>query len=312
MINFKFKITGIKILLAGILFSILFALPPNLAWAATAYLIADYSSIAVGDTIIVNLVMDASDKNPNVVEGDVLIKNRDENIKISEFSLADSVLTYWSKTPSLDTNSKISFTGGVPGGFNQKSGLLFKIVFSAEKEGQVVFLPVNIQAYDNDGKATPIEVSVSPLTINIGPKKDIQPKNQWLEIISKDNQPPKDIAVTFGQDNAILEGKKFITISAVDNQSGIDYYEVKEGNWPKVRSGNTYVLQDQTESSTIIVIAYDKAGNSSKILLKPDKPKVNYGKLIIILVVSLILFYVLFKLLKLAKKHKLEKKKDGI
>lgn len=302
MINFKFKKTGIKILLAGILFLMVFALIPNLALAATAYLITDYPSIAVGDIIIVNLVMDTVDKKPNVVEGDVLIKSGAKNIKITEFSLAGSALTHWPRTPSLDSGSKISFTGGVPGGFNQKSGLLFKIVFLAEKEGQVIFLPSDIKVYDNDGKATLIEVSNNSLTINIGHQKDVQPKNQWLEIISKDDQQPQNLIVTVGQDDALFEGKKFITISAVDNQSGIDYYEVKEGNWPTVRSGETYVLLDQSESSVITITAYDKAGNHSQISLKSGEPIIGYGKLIIILIIALILFYIAVRLFKLIKK----------
>ena len=307
MTNFKFKMTGVRILLAEILFLVLFLLIPKLTFAATAYLTADYPSIAVGDIIIVNLVMDTVNKRPNVVEGDVLIKNGAKNIKISEFSLAGSVLAYWPKTPSLDSDSKISFIGGIPGGFNQKSGLLFKIVFSAEKAGQVIFLPANIKAYDNDGKATPIEVSNNSLTINVGPQKDAKPKDQWLEIISKDNQPPQDLAVTFGQDDSLFEGKKFITISAADNQSGIDYYEVKEGDWPTVRSGETYVLLDQSESSVIVVTVHDKAGNYSKISLKHGKLRIGYGKSAGILIISLVLFYVLFRLLKLIKKYKEEK-----
>ncbi len=304
MINFKFKTIGIKTLLAEILFLALFLLIPKQTLAATAYLTTDYPLIAVGDTIIVNLAMDPLDKRPNVVEGDVLIKSGSKNIKISELSTAGSVLAYWARNPSLDLDSSISFVGGTPGGFNQKSALLFKIVFLAEKEGQVVFLPANIKAYDNDGKATPIEVSNNSLAINIGPKKDDQPRDQWLEIISKDNQPPQDIAATFGQDDSIFEGKKFITISAIDNQSGIDYYEVAEGNWPAVRSGETYVLLDQSESSVIIITVYDKAGNHSQIILKPGKPQISisYGKLIIILVVSLIIFYVLLRLFKSIKK----------
>lgn len=302
MSHFKLKLIGNKISLAGILFLALFILTPKLALAATAFLTADYSSIAVGDTIIVNLVMDTLDKRPNVVEGNVLIKSGTQNIKITEFSLAGSALTYWPRTPSLESGSKISFTGGTPGGFNQKSGLLFKIVFLAEKEGQVVFLPANIKAYDNDGKATLIEVSNNPLTLTIGSKSGLPPKDQWLEIVSKDNQKPQQLSANFGQDDSVFEGKKFITISAVDNESGIDYYEVKEGNWPTVRSGETYVLIDQKEPSVITVTAYDKAGNHSKILLSPGKLKIGYGKLIIILIISLIVFYVAFRFLKLIKK----------
>lgn len=310
MINFKFKITEMKILLAEILFLTLFILTPKSALAAVAYLTVDEPSISAGDTIIVNLIMDTLDKRPNAVEGDVLIEDGAKKIEITEFSLADSVLTHWPQTPSLDNDSKISFAGGVPGGFNQKAGLLFKIAFLAKQEGQIIFLPDNIKAYDNDGKATLIEISNNPLVINIGPKKDAQPKNQWLEIISKDSQPPQNLSVVAGQDDSVFEGKKFITISAIDNQSGIDRYEVKEGGWPAVRSGENYVLLDQSESSVIIVAAYDKAGNYSTILLKPNKQKIVYGKLIIkavivltiSLIISLVLFYILFRLYRLIKK----------
>jgi len=299
---FKSKSISVKFLITGFLFFSLFIITPNLAFAATAYLTSDFESVAVGDTVIVNVEMDTADKRPNVVEGSILIKSGAEKIKISELSVAGSVLVLWARNPSLDSDSEISFTGGVPGGFNQKSGLLFKIFFLAEKEGQVVFLPADIKAYDNDGKATPIDVSVNSLTVKISPKSDLAPKDQWLEIVSNDNQPPQELTAIVGQDDSIFEGKKFITISAVDNQSGIDYYEVTEGNWPTVRSGETYVLQDQSESSVIVITAYDKAGNYSKISLGPGKPKIDYVKLIIILIFSLILLYVLFRLFKLVKK----------
>lgn len=283
------------------------ALIPKLALAATVYLNADYPSIAVGDTVIVSLAMDSSDKRPNVVEGKVLITKGAKNINITEFSLAGSALTYWPSTPSLDSGSIISFIGGVPGGFNQNYGLLFKIVFLAEKEGEVVFSPANIKAYDNDGKATLIEVVNKPFTIKIGPKAAEQ-KNQWLEIISNDSEPPKELTAVIGQDESIFEGKKFLAISAVDTRSGMDYYEVAEGNWPSVRSGETYVLQDQSESAIITVTAYDKAGNHDKILLKPKvaPTPINYWELIILVALFIALFYGALMAFKAFKKKNVQ------
>jgi len=300
---FKLKFNLVQIAISGVLFLASFILVPNFALAATTFLTADFESVAVGDTAIINVRMDTDGKNPNVVEGNISIKAGADKIKITDLSVAGSALTFWPQYPSLGPNSTIYFTGGTPGGFKQKSGLLLKIIFVAEKEGEVIFEPNNIKAYNNDGKATPIEVFNNPLTIGIVSVKDSLPKNQWEEIISQDKEPPQDLAATFGRDDSIFDGKKFITISASDSQSGIDYYEVIEGNNPAVRSGETYVLLDQSEASIIIVAVYDKAGNQSKISLAPgSQPKINYARLIIVFIVLLALVYGLFKIMELFKR----------
>jgi hypothetical protein len=253
---------------------------------------------------MVRLSMDTMEKRPNTVEGTVLLKSGASHIEIQDFSLADSVLTNWLKTPSLDEDSKISFIGGVPGGFNEKRGLLFQIVFTAKTVGQVTFLPTDIRVYDNDGKATPMLVPGTPLTITINPKSPEKEKNQWLDVIANDNNPPQDLAVVFGFDPSSFGGKKFMSISAIDRESGIDYFEVTEGNQPAIRSGMTYVLRDQTESTPITVTAFDKAGNKSSILLHPDTRKNRYvlwGGITIVL--SLLAFVAFRRFKSMRKKH---------
>lgn len=257
--------------------TVLLLLVMNLSWpqltsAAVTSVVADNATVAVGDTAIVSVKLDTQGRKPNTVEGTITITGGAKNITISEFTLAGSVLSFWPKTPSLDSASKISFIGGVPGGFKGGDGLLFKIVFTADSEGQVVFAPADMKVYDNDGKATVLESSAKPLTMTIGPKGD-KPTNHWLDVIATDTKPPHDIKVAFGQDASVYDGKKFMTISALDDESGVDYYEVSEGDRPAVRSGSTYVLMDQREKSVLTVSAYDKAGNVSKILVTPTDTK---------------------------------------
>ncbi len=263
------------------------------ALAATAYLAMDPGTVSVGDTILIRLVMDTMEKHPNTVEGTVLMKSGASNIEIRDFSLADSILTNWLKTPSLEDDSKISFIGGVPGGFSRKDALLFQIVFTAKAAGQVTFIPTDVKAYDNDGKATPIPAPGTPLTITISLKGDGKEKNQWLDVIRNDNNPPQDLSVAFGSDASSFGGKKFMSISAIDRESGIDYFEVTEGNQPAIRSGMTYVLRDQSESTPITVTAFDKAGNKSSILLHPDTGKKKYvlwaGGIIVLLFIGFVL-----------------------
>jgi len=290
----------IKVIFIGFLSLVIFSFIPNITFAASAYFTSDYSSISVGDTIIVNLMLDPKGKKPNVVEGNVLIKEGSQNIKVSNLSIANSKLTYWPQMPSLDNGSNISFLGGTPGGFNS-AGILFKIIFTANAEGQVTFFPSEIKAYNNDEKSTPLDVSSTGLTISIGSKAGNVSKDQWLDITSADNLPPKDLSAVVGQDASLFDNKKFITIHATDEQSGISYYEVKEGSGSTVRSGDTYVLQDQKQLLDIIVTAYDKSGNYSKIILKPVGGKNNYLIWIIVLVIVVLVVYIIFRKLKKKK-----------
>lgn len=268
MIQYLQKNIGNRIALGLLL--LLGVSSPDFVSAATAYLKSDYTTLAVGDAILVSVVMDTDGKSPNTVDGEVLLKESVDALEITDFSLADSVLTNWLKKPSFEDESKISFAGGVPGGFNQKDAVLFRIVFLAKAPGQIILTPSNMKAFDNDGKATTMTVSNTPITITVGPPGTAPVKNQWRDIVSTDNESPEDLVVAIGRDDSVFGGKKFMTISAVDKQSGIDYFEVAEGNQPAFRTGGTYVLLDQSELTPLLVTAYDKAGNKKSILLHPD------------------------------------------
>jgi hypothetical protein len=227
MINLKYNFLNIKFLLLGFIVLFTIILFPNNIFAAHIYAESATSTVMIGDTVIVNVMLDSVGENPNVIDGEIVLKNALKNIDIIEFSRAGSVLTYWPNTPSLETNSKIYFTGGTPGGFNQESALLFKIVFKAEGEGRVSFVPDNIKVYNNDGKATRLSINTSPFEINILPNKGGEFTDEWTEIISNDNKPPKNISAIIGQDSDVFDGKKFISISASDDESGVAYFEVK-------------------------------------------------------------------------------------
>ncbi len=293
IINSKYRLEKLIFLFFVLLF---FLLGPIGVFAAIIYPKVNSSEISIGDSVIIDLIIDSEGQAINVVEGDVKIDS--ENIKIRDFSLADSALSYWLKTPFWSPPERqISFVGGVPGGFNSKSAFLFKIIISAESPGQVVFLPANIKAYANDGSATPIQVKIGSLAIKVNSEKKVQPRDEWNEVISKDNNKPQNLVVDIGQDYSLFDGKKFLTFSAVDNESGIDYYEVKEGDRPIVRSGAVYVLQNQEKMEPIVVVVYDKAGNSGEITIKPEEDLIprSYIKLIGLIIILAALISVFYK-----------------
>lgn len=236
---------------------------PSSAFAATVYLETAKNSISVGDTAIVTVKINADAATINTVEGNISIKSPANNVVVQEFSLANSAFGLWPRTPSLSSDGKtVSFVGGVPGGFSIEGATVFKIIVEAKAVGQVTIAPEAFSAFANDGKGTVIPVQGKGITLSVTPKQNgAQPNNEWQKVVAADTVPPEDFIIVLGQDKSLFDGKKFAFFSALDNQSGIDYYDVSENGAPAVRSGSTYVLQNQIDDIKLDVVAHDKAGN---------------------------------------------------
>jgi hypothetical protein len=79
--------------------------------------------------------------------------------------------------------------------------------------------------------------------------------------------------------------------------SGINRYEVRENGLPAVRSGNTYVLEDQSLKGIVEVKAVDNAGNFSTETIDLKKKANKYG-LYIGLLILIIGIFIYFKVKK--------------
>ena len=225
--------------------------------------------VSVGDVVIFPVIINTEGRNINVVEGEINIVSGQENFLIKELSVAGSNFSLWPVKPSFsESMKKITFTAGIPGGVNRKDAVLFKIIIQAQGEGQVVFAPSNIKAYINDGRATPVETRIDPMNFQISSMKDIGGKNDLGAIIIGDHKKPWGLVAEIGRDSSLFDGKSFVFFSAFDNESGIDRFEVKEGDRNPVRSGSIYVFQNQQRLEPTMIVAYDKAGNSRKIWLR--------------------------------------------
>lgn len=156
-------------------------------------------------------------------------------------------------------------------------------------------MPVSLTGYLNDGKGSPMLVNGNQLKMYVT-KADRPPYDEWKEVVEKDTEPPLPFIISFGQDSSVFDNKKFISFMTTDSGSGIDHYDVIEGDRKPVRSGTTYVLQDQEVEQKITVIAYDKAGNSKSATFVPASQKVTlFAKIlmvgiILVLLITLILF----------------------
>ncbi len=239
---------------------------PTGARAASVYVESAQKVVSIGDTVVVTVKVNSDKDILNTIEGDISVPLNGSSVYVQEFSLAGSAFGLWPRTPSLSTDGQtISFVGGVPGGFSIQGATLFKMIIEAKKAGVISITPRNIMAYASDGKGTKVPVDVKGLTLEVRPRATGTPVNdEWKAVVSSDLTPPQDFIIVLGQDPTIFSGKKFAFFSAVDNESGIDHYDVSENGRPAVRSGSTYELQDQSGVSKLTVVAYDKAGNKKE------------------------------------------------
>lgn len=296
---------------------------PVHASAATVYLQSSRSTIAVGDTAIISVKIDADGAVLNSVEGTVGLTSSSTShhavLAVQQYSLGSSAFGLWPRTPSLSSDgNSVSFVGGVPGGFSIEGATLFKIIVTATSTGTVTITPEDMTVFANDGNGTKVPVQLKGLTITVVPAvAGVAPVNDWTSIISTDTTPPEPFIIVIGQDPSVYGGKKFAYFSAVDNQSGIDHYEVSEDGAPYVRSGSTYVMQDQSNSVRLNVVAYDKAGNTRSAsypiasIPSSQNNSVSWMSIIIVVVIVVILIVIIYMIgKKISKNRKLKKNKE--
>jgi len=245
---------------------------PGIASAANVYLETSRNTVSAGDTFIVSAKIDALNTSINSVEGEIVFGSQDNNFVVNDFSLAKSPFTLWPQTPSLSQDGNtVSFAGGIPGGFNSDKVTLFNIIIETSKAGDINISPKDIVVFANDGNGTKLPVTASGLTIKVMPENEGNTvNNEWSNLVAEDKQSPSVLLITVGKEASLFEGKRFAFFTAIDDQSGISYYEVSEDEGPVVRSGSMYVLSNQDDSVTpnLVVTAYDKAGNKTVAVYK--------------------------------------------
>lgn len=280
---------------------------PGVASAASVYFETAKNTVSVGDIFIVSAKIDSRGTNINSVEGDFVLNFNSGNLVVNDFSLAKSIFSLWPMTPSLSKDGNtISFVGGVPGGFELDKVILFNIILQADKEGDIEISPKNIAVFANDGEGTRVPVEISSLDIKVLPKNDsVAPFNEWSTLVTGDKTNPEDFDIVVGKDPTLFEGRRFAFFTAVDNQSGISYYEVSENDKPAIRSGSMYVLENQGEGDiNLKVTAYDKAGNKTISIYKnPSTLILGFPLSFFIITLIIIIIFLVYRKIRKNKKN---------
>lgn len=278
----------------GILFCLLIPIGVS---AAVLYLEPSSGEYRPGDTLFVEVKLDTEGKCINIVEANLSFSR--EILGAVDFSQGDSILALWIKSPAIDqSQGLISFAGGIPAGYCGRipgdpgsSDLLGKIIFKVpgtivsearESLAKVNFLETS-KTLLNDGFGTPAELTTRGAAFTIltepGPSKD-----EWREELRQDTIPPESFEIIISQNPAVFEGKYFIIFQTQDKQTGLDYFEVKEGKGDWVKANSPYLLKNQDLESKILVRAIDKAGNERVAEYTPLAAKKPFPYLGIILI----------------------------
>lgn len=249
----------------------------------------------------VDVFLDTEGQSLNVLEGEVNYSENDLNLE--KIENGSSIINFWAKEPEKAGGGRITFSGGMPGGYKGEKGFLFAAIFSAKKE-----LPVdrtgisfqNFKAYLNDGQGTEEEMTAAEKVLELE-------KIEITDVPAEDAKAPQVFAPYVTQDPGLEGGKWVVLFNAQDKGGGINYYEVFESEekqnpekiitssgegWVKAESGEAYVLRDQELESYIYVRAVDRSGNARVATVVPsDGPETerfDYKWLSAIMILSVI------------------------
>ncbi len=311
-LNIEYRILNIALILFALVFAFiplsLFHIPNSgIAYAATLTLDPSTGNYGPGDMFVVTLRLDTS-PGECINAASIELLYPTDWVKVTAVSKGESLLTLWTDEPLIDAeHGKLTFSGGIPAGYcgrvqgdPGKTNILAKVVFGVPGNmigGKTATgpVPMNItfgsstKILLNDGFGSPALLTTQNATFtHVLNSSGI--KNEWLDIVHADTTPPDEFKVTIAHDSSTFDGKYFIVFLAVDKQSGVHHYEVREDD--PVRLGITrgknekasfviatspYVLKDQELKSRVTVRAIDNAGNVQESILAPSGDVIAAG-----------------------------------
>lgn len=286
-----------------------FVWSPALASAAELKLSSPVSNIEVGQPIQVDLFLNTGEEKLNAFEGKIIFPG--ELLKLKEIRDGNTIVNFWLEKPKNEASGSIVFSGITPGGFQGEKGLIFSAIFEAIKSGAAALEIAEARVLLNDGQGTAAILSLSPLAITIA-ETTLSPKP--VEIKVNDTVPPESFQPEIAQDRNVFDNKSFLVFATQDKGAGIARYEAREIRqkflpflyaWHEAVS--PYLLTDQELKSYIFIKAVDLAGNEKIEIIFPKYPLLWYENYLfyVILILSLIVFLVLWKILRRRRRAKI-------
>ncbi|MBP9822552.1 MAG: hypothetical protein KBC81_03905 [Candidatus Pacebacteria bacterium] len=220
-------------------------------------------TFSVGDTLVLHVYLNTEGASINAVDLGILYPGI---FSIKSISKAGSFVQIWLKEPSY-TKDAIFLSGGTPGGANSSIATIATITLEAKSvgEGSLGLSPAS-SVLLNDGSGTSSSLSLKTSRLQVVPRKSGEsPKVVGVDLSTKQTKSdfikPGKFDISIGSDQTVFSGKHFASFNSLDSGSGVDHYQIKEGDSEYVLARSPYLLSDQDLHSVIRVRAYDGAGN---------------------------------------------------
>ena len=286
--------------------SISYVLNPQSVSAATLYFNSPLGTeVGVGQTMPVEVLLDADGENLNAVELEIVYnKNFLEPVGFKD---GGSVVQFWVERPNLEKGA-LALKGIMPNGFNWQKGLIGTLDFKTLTPGITeIRFGANPKTFLNDGLGTEARTGVRNMEFRILKSKGQIPD---FEFQIPDKYPPEKFNPEVIQDQNVFDGQYTLIFATQDKQSGMDHYEVLEfRSWnlefrkifsfiPNSRfqipdsyeiAESPYLLKDQTRESYIFVKAVDQKGNERVEKFYPISYKSWYQRPLTYIIVAVLL-----------------------
>ncbi len=260
----------------GFVFAALFTffLSAHLVSAASLYFSPQSVTRFAGNSFSVGIYVSSADTAMNAAQGAISFPN--DKLEVISLSKNSSIINLWVQEPSFSNrDGAINFEGVVTNpGFQSSSGKILTVTFRAKDTGKASLSFLSGSVLANDGKGTNILNSLgrSIITLTEAPSAEAPPapkseKPVDLPAAVIDVTPPEQFII-IRQDEDLTSSQPVFSWASFDKTSSIAYYEAKIGNgdWfnPEIiKKNGLYVLplQSPVDLRTLVVRAYDKAGN---------------------------------------------------
>ena len=239
------------------------------------------------DGNLLNLFLDSPVEPVNALAGEI---NLPPGFKLERIQTGNSLVSFWVDSPVL-TDEKIIFSGIIPGGYQETAGPVFSLVFSATPSDRIQSLKVSkAQVLLHDGLGTKTAVETPEVT--------------WQPFaadgISVDDKiSPEEFEPLIASDPSLFDGRHFLVFQTQDKQSGMDHFEIKEGDGAWQTATSPYLISHQNLDKRIQIKAVDLAGNErSMIAFSPPWSPADYAFWSIIILVLILCLFVCKKLFR--------------
>ncbi|MBP9758346.1 hypothetical protein KBD45_01515 [Candidatus Dojkabacteria bacterium] len=210
----------------------------------------------VGDQFEVVLRVNTQEESINAIEGKIKIS--ENNLQIQEIRDGNSIMSLWINRPKIQSGGDISFSGIIPGGYIGDDGVVLTMVLQSTAAGSSKVSLSDVKLLRNDGSGSEADVNINDFQILITEIHNEAPKRV---AVLEDTEPPESFRPEVMVNENVYGGKKFLVFSTLDKISGIDRYEVKEGDEDFIITESPYLLKNQILNKNIEVKVIDKAGN---------------------------------------------------